>query len=104
MSDGLFAAAVILAMGAAAYATRAGGVWMMGRVRLSPFAAAFLRHTPGTVLVALLAPLLMRGGIPEWAGASVTLLATLRTRNLLLSTALGTAAVWALRATLQGLP
>jgi len=100
MSDRFLAATAILAMAAAAYLTRAGGVWMMGRVKLSPFAAAFLRHTPGTVLVALLAPLMMHGGPPEWAGASVTLLATARTKNLLLSTALGTAAVWALRAML----
>lgn len=92
-----FILAAIAAMGAAAYLPRAGGVWLMDRVRLNPFAAAFLRNTPGTVLVALLAPLLLRGGPAEWVGATVTLLATLRTKNLLLATALGTATVWAMR-------
>jgi uncharacterized membrane protein len=96
----LLVLAAIGAMGLAAYATRAGGLWLMGRVRLSPFAAAFLRNTPGPVLVAVLTPVLIRGWAPEWAGATVTLIATLRTRNLLLSTALGTAAVCLLRAIL----
>lgn len=92
-----FALFAILVMAAAAYATRAAGVWAMGRMRLSPFAGAFLRNTPGAVLIALVAPMLAAGGPAEWTGAAVTLLATLRTRNLLLATALGTATVWALR-------
>jgi uncharacterized membrane protein len=93
----LFVYLAIGAMGAAAYLPRAGGIWLMNRVRLGPFAAAFLRNTPGTVLIALLSPILVHGGVAEAAGASVTLLATVRTRNLLLATALGTATVWALR-------
>ena len=93
MSGNLFVFLALVLMGIAAYSTRAAGIWVMGRVRLGPFADAFLRNTPGAVLMALLAPMLIRGGPAEWAGASVTL----RTRNLLLATALGTAVVWALR-------
>jgi uncharacterized membrane protein len=90
----------LAAMAAAAYFTRAGGLWLIGHVKLGPFAEAFLRNTPGAVLVAILTPMLLQGGPPEWVGASVTLLATLRTRNLLLATTLGTAAVWVLRSAL----
>jgi uncharacterized membrane protein len=97
MSADLFVFLAVGLMGIAAYSTRAAGIWVMGRVRLGPFADAFLRATPGAVLMALLAPMLAQGGPAEWAGASVTLLVTMRTRNLLLATALGTGVVWALR-------
>ncbi len=69
--------AAILLMAAATYAMRAGGFWIMGRVPIRGFTEAWLRALPGPVLLALIAPGLVAGGVPEWAGASATL-ATLK--------------------------
>ncbi len=38
------------------YATRAGGLWLMTHVPLTPRVAALLRYISGTVLVAILTP------------------------------------------------
>ena len=65
----------ILVMAAATYAMRAGGYWVMGRVPIAGFVAAWLRALPGPVLIALISPGLLAGGAAEWAGAGATLAA-----------------------------
>lgn len=88
---------VILGMALATYATRAGGLWLMQRFEPSPLVASCLRHTPGAILVALVAPMVITGGLLGGVVAAVTVLVAARTGNVLLATGVGVAAVWLLR-------
>ena len=87
----------ILGMAAVTYMTRAGGLWLMGRVPLSPRVEAWLRHVPGAVLAALVAPSIFTAGPAEALAALATTLVAARTRNFLLAIAVGVAAVVLLR-------
>jgi uncharacterized membrane protein len=87
----------ILAMAVATYATRAGGFWLMRFVTPSPRVEAWLRHLPGSVLVALIAPVIVAGGLIGATGALATALVAVRTKSLLLSMMVGVGLVVALR-------
>ncbi len=87
----------ILGMAAAAYATRAGGLWLMRFVTPSPRVEAWLQHLPGAVLVALIAPAILAAGVIGAVGALATALVAVRTKNLLLAMLVGVGLVWALR-------
>jgi uncharacterized membrane protein len=62
---------VLLAMAALVYANRAGGYWLMGRVRITPFVSSWLGHVPGAALIALLARDVASGGPAEWATLAI---------------------------------
>ncbi len=87
----------ILAMAVAAYATRAGGLWLMGWVKPSPRAEAWLRVLPGAVLVAIIVPEVVAGGLAALLATLATLLVAARTKNLLVALGVGVAAIWVLR-------
>lgn len=90
----------ILGMAAVTYATRAGGFWLMGRVTPAPVLAAWLRHIPGAVLVAIVAPTVLSGGPAGALAAIATVLIAARTGNVLLAMVGGVAAVVGVRAVL----
>lgn len=90
----------ILGMAVVTYATRAGGLWLMGRVTPWPAMAAWLRHIPGAVLIAIVAPTVFSSGPAEALAAAATALVAARTGNVLLAMAGGVAAVLGLRALL----
>lgn len=92
--------AVVLGMSLVTYATKAGGLWLLGGVELSPPARAGLEALPGGIIVAILAPRLLRGGLPEWCAAVAVLAVAHRTDSVLLSLAVGVAAVLVLRGVL----
>jgi uncharacterized membrane protein len=69
----LAALAAILAMAAATYATRAGGLWLAGRLRLSDRTAAWMQSLPGALLVAIVAPTVAVATVA--AGVTVTVIA-----------------------------
>ena len=87
----------ILGMALVTYATRASGLWLLARVRPSPRLAAGLRHLPGTMLVALLAPTVLARSRAETLAAVVTVLTAARTGNVPLAMLAGVGVVWALR-------
>lgn len=87
----------ILGMALVTYATRAGGLWLMGRITPSPRVEAWLRNIPGAVLISIVAPSALASGPSGVLAALLTALVAARTRNLLLSMAVGVAAVWLLR-------
>lgn len=87
------ALAAIAGMAAATYLVRLMGVWMVGVREWSPFLAASLRHAPGGILVAMLAPTIVAGGFPALAAAAVTLVVSHRTGNLPVAMFAGVAAV-----------
>jgi uncharacterized membrane protein len=88
---------VILGMAAATYAIRAGGLLLADRLPAHGFVATWMRHIPGAVLAALVAPAIVGGGLAEVGAALVTALAYLLSRNLLLAMAAGVGAVFLLR-------
>jgi uncharacterized membrane protein len=96
MSD-LTSFAVIAGMAAVTYATRAGGLWLMHRTTPSAPLRAWLGHLPGTILISIIAPLALFGGIVTMIGAAVTMLVMLRTRQYIVAAAAGVLVVWALR-------
>ncbi len=93
---------VILGMALVTYATRASGLWLMGRVTLSRRVEAWLRYVPGTVLVALVAPGVLDSGLPGVVAALVTAAVAVRGGNALLAMIAGVLAVLAARMLLAG--
>lgn len=87
----------ILGMALVTYATRVGGLWLMGRVTPSPRVDAWLRNIPGAVLVAIVTPAALSNGPADALAAVATALIAVRTRNLLLAITLGVIAAWAFR-------
>jgi uncharacterized membrane protein len=87
----------ILGMALVTYATRAGGLWLMGRVQASLRVEAWLQQIPGAVLVSIVAPLAVKGGPADATAALLTAFIAARTRNLLLAMAAGVVMVWILR-------
>lgn len=98
MTHDLPVTVTILAMAVATYITRAGGLWLLSRMTLSPFMTSCLRHLPGTLLTAIVAPLLFKGDYAECTAAAVTVVMLACTGNLLLTLATGVSTVWLLRA------
>jgi uncharacterized membrane protein len=88
--------AAIGGMALATFLLRMGGVWMAGRKASSPFFRTCMRHAPGAILTALLAPLILAGGVPALGGACVTFLASRRTGNLAVAMLTGVIAFVAL--------
>jgi uncharacterized membrane protein len=85
-------------MALATYATRAGGFWLMSRVRVTPRLERALRHIPGAVLVSIVAPMLFEGGPAEIAAAGLTVVVGAASKNVLLAMVAGVMAVVAARA------
>ena len=86
----------ILSMALVTYATRAGGLWLMGRVTPSPGVERWLRQIPGAVLVSLVAPTVVMGGPVGLAASAATVLVAGRTGNILLAMLAGVGVTWAL--------
>lgn len=55
-----------------AYATKAGGLWLVGRIDLSERAEAGLDVLPGAVVVSFVTLALADGGVPKWVAAAAT--------------------------------
>ena len=92
----------ILGMAAVTFAIRMSGLLVANRLPTTGFVAAWLRHVPGAVLAALVAPAVLAGGVAEWLAAAMTALVFVVTRNLFAAMAGGVAAVWLLRQLLGG--
>ena len=93
----------ILLMALATYATRAGGLWLASRLALSDRVEAWLGYIPGAILVSLVAPTVLTGGLAETLAAVAVILVALRTGSLPVAMVTGVGAVLALRALLAGL-
>lgn len=86
--DGLVVA-VILGMAVVTYATKAGGLWLLGKVDIRERTEVALEALPGAIIVAIIVPELAGGGPAEWTAAAVAAIVAVRTDNLLV--ALGSA-------------
>lgn len=88
--------AAILGMAVASYLCRAGGYALLRATRPPPFVAAMLRHLPGCIFVAFLAPVLAQAGVAAWLAAAATIMTQIAAGRLALSIAVGVLALWAL--------
>ena len=91
----------IVGMALVTYLTRASGLWLMGRITLTPRLEAGLSAVPGAVLISILAPAALAAGPAEICASLATVLLMLRTRNLLIAIIAGVVVVWALRTLLH---
>lgn len=87
----------ILGMALVTIAIKAGGLLLAGRLPRQGFAAAWLRHIPGAVLAALVAPALVTGSPAEIIAAIATGGIFILTRNLFAAMAAGVLAVYLAR-------
>jgi branched-subunit amino acid transport protein len=96
---------VIAGMGAITYALRLSMIVLLGRAQVSPAVLRGLRYVPAAVFSALIAPAMARPDGPLWlAPDNPYLLAGLlaaavawRSRSMVLTIVLGTAALWLVR-------
>jgi uncharacterized membrane protein len=103
MTDDLGAAGVwwvIAAMAIVTYAMRAGGYLLMAYVPMTGRVRAFLQALPGAVVVALIVPVVARGGVPAAAAVLVALAVMAWRRNDLIAVVCGVAAAALARAVL----
>ncbi len=103
MSSDPRALLTIALMALATYATRSGGLWLASRLALSERMEAWLGYIPGAILVSLVAPTVLTGGLAETLAAVAVILVALRTGSLPVAMVAGVGAVVVLRALLPGL-
>jgi uncharacterized membrane protein len=92
----------IAGMALVTLATKAGGLLLANRLPRHGFAAAWLRHVPGAVLAALVAPALVGGSLADIIAAAATTLAYWLTKNLFAAMAMGVLTVYLARLALAG--
>lgn len=87
----------ILGMAAVTFAIRAGGLLLANRLPTTGFVASWMKHVPGAVLAALVAPAILSGGTAEAIAAAVTALIYIVSRNLFAAMLGGVLAVYLAR-------
>lgn len=92
----------ILGMAAVTFAIRAGGLLLANRLPSTGFVASWMKHVPGAVLAALVAPAILSGGAAEAVAAAVTALIYVVSRNLFAAMLGGVLAVYLARLALGG--
>ena len=88
----------IAAMALVTYAIRAGGFWLMGYVPLTRRVRSILNALPGSVVVAIILPLAVRGGAAATVAVVTALVVMALRRNDLLSVICGVGAADIVRA------
>lgn len=84
-------------MAAATLAARLGGLWLMGRVKMSPFVERWFVNLPGTLLTAIVTPSVLSGGAAEMIAAAAVILTMVKTKNLLLAMTVGVGAIFLIK-------
>ena len=92
----------ILGMALVTIAVKASGLLLADRLPREGFAAAWLKHIPGAVLAALVAPALVTGSPAEVVAALATGGIFILTRNLFAAMATGVATVYLVRLLIAG--
>ena len=97
-TEGWGVLAAIAAMAAATYAMRAGGFLLMAQVPLTPRLRKMLDALPGSVVVAVVLPIVVRDGPVAALAIGAAVLAMLVRRNDLVAVLTGMAVAAAARA------
>lgn len=90
---------VIFCVGIVTFATRAGGLWILGRIKVPMRSCEGLEPLPSGIIIAILAPQLIEGSPYEWAAALIVILVASRTDSVLLALCIGVGTVLLLRGT-----
>jgi uncharacterized membrane protein len=77
---------------------RASGFFLMGYVPLTPRVRSILNALPGAVVVAIVLPLVVRGGLPAWVAVAASIAVMVLRRNDMLAVVCGMAAAALIRA------
>ena len=85
---------IILGMAAVTYTTRWLGPWLMSRVNLSRKVEAWLGYLPGTILVSLVLPDLLKSGLAGIIAGFASLVAARLSGSLFLALVVGVVTVW----------
>lgn len=85
----LEAVATILLMALVTAITRTSGLWLIGRIKMSPFVERWLEHLPGALILAIITPSILTGSLTEAVAAFLVVVTMLATRNFMLSLAVG---------------
>ena len=96
------AVTAIVGMALVTIAVKASGLLLADRLPRDGFGAAWLRHIPGAVLAALVAPALVTGSPAEIIAAIATGAVFILSRNLFAAMAAGVATVYLVRLLLAG--
>lgn len=81
----------ILAMAAATQLMRLGGFWLMGHVPITPRVRKMLEALPGSVVVALVLPVVVKTGPTGYLAVGAVIVSMLLRRNEFLAVAVGIA-------------
>ncbi|MEO8143418.1 MAG: AzlD domain-containing protein [Betaproteobacteria bacterium] len=84
---------LLFALTLASFACRAGGFWLMRFVAVTPRLRATLAAAPLSVMLGIVTPAALRGGLPEIVGLAATFLAMHLWRRDLVATFVGVGAV-----------
>lgn len=88
---------LIVAVAAVTYLGRLLGYVFIRTVKPTPKIEQFLRQVPGTIFIAMVTPKIIEGGLVYWLSASVTLLASIYTKNLFIALVSGMLSFFLLR-------
>ena len=80
-SDPLHFVATVAAMGLAAYLTRIGGYWLIGRFPIGKRVHRMLDALPGAVITASVLPILAKGGLSAGLAVGASMLTMVVVRN-----------------------
>ncbi|MDB5078354.1 MAG: AzlD protein [Chloroflexi bacterium] len=86
---------IILGMALVTYATRWAGPWLMSRVKLSRRVEIWLGYLPGTILISLVVPDLLKSGLAGIVAGFASLVVARLSGNLFLALLVGIITVWA---------
>jgi uncharacterized membrane protein len=100
MNEALSHSALVLigAMAAVTVFTRLAGFWMMGRVTLTPRVTRMLEALPGSVVAALIMPVIVKEGVSAAIAMVAVAFLMIWRRNEFLALACGIVVVAGLRA------
>lgn len=88
--------AAIIGMALATYLCRAGGYALLRATRPPPFIERVLRHLPGCIFIAFLAPGLAKTGATAWVAAASVVATQAAFGRIALSILVGVSAMWLL--------
>lgn len=83
----------ILGMCIATYITRASGFFIASRFNMTPRFKAALSGVPVAIIVSIILPEVLKGGLPEYLASAVVLILALRKHGLLICLGAGIAAI-----------
>jgi uncharacterized membrane protein len=89
---------IIAAMAAVTAFTRIAGFWMMGRVTLTPRVMRMLEALPGSVVAALIMPVILKEGLSAALALTAVALIMIWRRNEFIALAGGLALIAGMRA------